>query len=117
MKTLHPVRSAVALSLFVAGCASAPKPTPPAALEHRAGRIGVVAFTNTRSIRLQIPDTKTDIAAERCSFEVITPRMVGIQAAPFLAAVGMVEYPPALVAAAGLTVVIPGSIMVIAPVA
>jgi hypothetical protein len=69
--------TALVVAASFSGCATAPVLNPPGT-EFRAGlgRVAVVSLTNAPRIRYQLPESRADVAAERASFEVVTPWMV-----------------------------------------
>ena len=76
MKTKSPLLLLSIAALVFAGCTSQPMLPPVSATRTDLGRVAVVAFANTRGLRLQVPDSKADVAAEVVSFEFVSPRMV-----------------------------------------
>jgi|GEM_PF-5100982 len=66
----------LAATVTLSGCSTSAVLRPPSAsLRDNVGRVAVVALTNAPQIRYQVPDSRADVAAERQSFELITPRM------------------------------------------
>ncbi len=103
----------LATTLAFSGCTTPPVLRPPTAnLRDGIGKVNVVALSNVRQIRFQVPDSKADVAAEKISFEVISPRDVGRTAAPLLAfgAPGMALW-------SGITTGFPAFMIVASPVA
>ena len=85
MKTNTSLLAALAVVTVVSfsACTIAPVLRPPTAkLRDNLGQVAVVALTNSPRIRYQVPDSRADIAAERQSFELVTPRMVVNQTGP-----------------------------------
>ncbi|MEO6246471.1 MAG: hypothetical protein ABIQ12_13640, partial [Opitutaceae bacterium] len=79
MKTNTSLLAALAVATVITftGCTTTPVLRPPTAkLRDNLGRVAVVALTDSSRIRYQVPDSKADIAAEKQSFELVTPRMV-----------------------------------------
>lgn len=99
-----------ALAAFTAGgCVSQPELRPPdSALRDHLGRIGVVTFSNTQRVRLQVPDSKSDLEQETPSFQVVTPRMVAQK-------IGPVGGGPEAAVAGALCIATPIVVMAIAP--
>lgn len=67
------------------GCATKPVLHPPGAtLRNELGSVSIVAESNVRRIRFQVPDSRADVVAEPQSFELVTPCMAarGIGAGP-----------------------------------
>ncbi len=97
MKTKAPLLAlAVVTVISFSGCTTAPVLRPPTAkLRDNLGRVAVVALTDAPRIRYQVPDSRADIAAEKQSFELVTPKMVvgnahGMGGGPEAAIVGAV---------------------------
>jgi hypothetical protein len=68
--------AAVTITLF-AGCTTAPVLRPPSTkLRDNLGHVAIVASSNSSRFHYQVPDSKADVAAERHSFEAVTPRML-----------------------------------------
>jgi hypothetical protein len=77
MKTSLLFALATVSVITFSGCTTASVLRPPTAkLRDNLGHIAVVASTNSPRIRYQVPDSKTDLAAEKHSFEAVTPRML-----------------------------------------
>jgi hypothetical protein len=73
----------LAATVTLSGCSTSAVLHPPSSsLRDNVGRVAVVALTNAPQIRYQVPDSRTDVAAERQSFELVTPRMVVNQTGP-----------------------------------
>ena len=68
----------LAAATLFSGCQTARVLPPPSAeFRERLGKIAVVALTNAPQIRLQTPDSRADILAEKDTNELVTPRTVG----------------------------------------
>ena len=83
--------SLVLATLGLSACATAPvlRPTD-SALRENLGRVSLVALTDSRQIRYQVPDTKADIAAEKLEIQPFTPRTV---ARRITETTGPIDYP------------------------
>ena len=87
-----PLHAALAAAATFSGCATAPVLLPPESeLRDHFGKIAVVALTDSHRIRYQVPDSKAEIAAERESFEVVTPCMVAQKEAEIFGPAILVE--------------------------
>ncbi len=65
------------LGVFFTGCQSTTPLRPPSAdLRANLGRVAVVTLTDSPQLRVQIPDSRSDVLAEKSTFEAITPAMV-----------------------------------------
>lgn len=58
---------------------------PASATRTDLGNVAVVAFADTRGLRLQVPDSKADVAAETTQFVFVSPADVGKHVIPALA--------------------------------
>lgn len=88
----------LAVLVVTSGCTTKPGPAPHAGLiPAELGQLGVTIFANAPRVEVQVPDSKSSIAAEPINFEALSPHHFGIgpavdaagifpMAAPFVAA-------------------------------